>query len=47
LDNAFSPRVRAIEGEGGGLKLRDGEDGFEFFVRKRKEVEWALSKKRK
>jgi len=36
LGNAFSPRICAIEGEGEGLKLGDGEEGFEFFVRERK-----------
>jgi len=34
LDNAFPPQVRAIEGEGEGLKLGDGEEGFEFFCMK-------------
>ena len=34
-DNAFPPRGLANEGEGGELKLGDGEEGFEFFVRER------------
>jgi len=42
VDNAFPPRVRAIEGEGKGLKCGDGEKVF-FFVKEEK-VEWALTK---
>jgi len=45
LDNASLPRVRAIEGEGKGLKLGDGEEGFEFFVREGKSGTGADQKK--
>jgi len=47
LGNAFSPRVRAIEGEGKGLKIGDGEEGFEFLLREGKSGMGADQRRKK